>query len=386
MEETVCRLSTGYEGARFEDEALEGLTDQSLLNTGKSVFISECSSELSCFYANATSLTPEKLEELRSLCIEKTYDVLFIYETWFNELSVNNIEGYECFRKDRSRERGGGVCIYASDSGSFNFTEIDNEQLNSNKIEQIWCVAESGKEKILLECMYRPKIIINSKGVSESEETHKVRNREIIKSIEMANNLVKRWLYSGLLLVGDFNYSELDWSDNLEAKILTETESAAEFVKCLSEGFLTQNVCFKTFQKEPNKLTNILDLIITEAQERMDNLEPGEVLGGKENGHLSMSWRYKLKEKVKEFGYRFRRSNFNYKKGDYIRMNKFFESINWRVDLVDKNIRDSYKKFLKIYNEACERFIPKIKIDANRRIRPPWLTKDLKSLMRRKSN
>ncbi|RNA03072.1 RNA-directed DNA polymerase from mobile element jockey-like, partial [Brachionus plicatilis] len=163
VEETVCRLSTGYEGARFEDEALEGLIDQSLLNTGKSVFISEGSSELSCWYANATSLTPEKLEELRSLCIEKTYDVF------------------------------------------------------------------------------------------------------------------------GLLLVGDFNFTELDWSDNLEAKILTETESAAEFVKCLSEGFLTQNVCFKTFQKEPNKLTNILDLIITEAQERMDNLEPGEVLGGKEN-------------------------------------------------------------------------------------------------------
>ncbi|RNA03071.1 hypothetical protein BpHYR1_003505, partial [Brachionus plicatilis] len=87
----------------------------------------------------------------------------------------------------------------------------------------------------------------------------------------------------------------------------TETESAAEFVKCLSEGFLTQNACFKTFQKEPNKFTNILDLIITEAQERMDNLEPGEVLGGKDNGHLSMSWRYKLKEKMKEFGYRFRR-------------------------------------------------------------------------------
>ena len=169
------------------------------------------------------------------------------------------------------------------------------KQLNSIKIEQIWCVAESGKEKLLLGCIYRPKIIRSSKRVIESEETHKESDREIIRTIEMANSLVKRGLYSGLLLVGDFNYTELDWRDNLGAKILIETESAVQFVNCLSEGFLTQNVCFKTFQKEPNKLTNILNLVITKAQERVYNLEPGEILGGKENGHLSMSWRYKLR-------------------------------------------------------------------------------------------
>ena len=240
VEETVCRSSTGCEGVRFEVEAVEGLDDRSLLNTGKSVHISEGSSELSCWYANATSLTPGKLEELRSLCVEKSYDVMFISETWFNELSVNNIEAYECFRKDRSSRRGDGVCIYARGSGSFNFTEIENEQLNSNKIEQIWCVADSGKEKLLLGCTYRPKIIRSSKGVIESEEMHKERDREIIRTIEMANSLVKRGLYSGLLLVGDFNYTELDWGDNLEAKILTETESAVQFVNCLSEGFLTR--------------------------------------------------------------------------------------------------------------------------------------------------
>ena len=154
---------------------------------------------MSCWYANATSLTLEKLDELRSLCVEKSYDVMFFSETWFNELSVNNIEGYECFRKDRSGKRGGGVCIYASGSGSFNFTEIVNEQLNSNKIEQIWCVAESGKEKLLLGCIYRPKIMSSSKGVIESEKIHRERDREIFRTIEMANNLVKRGSYSGLL-------------------------------------------------------------------------------------------------------------------------------------------------------------------------------------------
>ena len=47
VEETVCRSSTGYEGVRFEVEAVEGLADRSLLDTGKSFHISEGSSELS---------------------------------------------------------------------------------------------------------------------------------------------------------------------------------------------------------------------------------------------------------------------------------------------------------------------------------------------------
>ena len=69
------------------------------------------------------------------------------------------------------------MCIYTSSTGSFNFKEVNEVQLNSSDIEQAWCVADSGKESIPLGCIYRPKIIKNNKGEIGSLEEH--RNRDI---------------------------------------------------------------------------------------------------------------------------------------------------------------------------------------------------------------
>jgi len=125
------------EATGFERMEIEKSLDQSLIlrpNKGKSE--SGVSSGLSCWYTNATSLTPEKLDELRAECIDTSYDVRFVTETWFNDQSIINIEGYDCFRKDRSNKRGGGVCIYTSSSGSFSFRGVNDEQLNSVSIEK----------------------------------------------------------------------------------------------------------------------------------------------------------------------------------------------------------------------------------------------------------
>ena len=154
-------------------------------------------------------------------------------------------------------------------------------------------------------------------------------------------------------------------------------------MKCLNECFLSQNVFFKTFQQESTRLTNILDLIITEEQEGVYELRPGSVLGGKEHGHLSLSWIYKTKEKEKTFGDKFRSTKLNYKRGDYVGMNIFFENNNWVNIFEGKSIREGYRLFVNKYSEACEIYVPRIK-ESKRRIRPPWLSKELKSMMRSK--
>jgi hypothetical protein len=67
---------------------------------------------------------------------------------------------------------------------------------------------------------------------------------------------------------------------------------------------------------------------------------------------------------------KFRKTKLNYKREEYKNINKFFENINWDDALGDKSIHDCYTEFLKIYNEACERCMPKIKADVNHRFRP----------------
>ena len=373
----------------IETEILDTSPNRSLLSglpqNGKSV--SGVSGGLTCWYTNATSLNKEKLNELRAECLDTDYDIRFVSETWFNDQSVVTIDGYDCFRRDRKDKKGGGVCIYTRISDSLSFRETNYDQLNSSSIEQVWCVVDTGMESILLGCIYRPKIIKDNKGVVGSLWEHKIRDGEIDKSIKCAKGLIKKGIFQGMILAGDFNYGELSWNLHLEPEILLEAESSNNFLDTLNDCFLTQNVFFKTFQQEYSRLTNLLDLIITESKERVYELKPGRVLGGKEHGHLSMSWKYVIKnECANSFGDNYRRTKFNFKKGNYVGMGEFFDGIRWLEILENKNVVDCYKIFSKKFDLACELFVPKINLDKKRKTKPPWLSKELRSLMRVKSN
>ena len=111
------------------------------------------------------------------------------------------------------------------------------------------------------------------------------------------------------------------------------------------------------------------------------------MLGGKDHGHLSLSWKYVLNnQNANSIGVRYKRTKYNYKKGNYIGMSTFFESINWSNLFEGKNVKDCYKNFLVKYESACDLFVPKLNLDKKRKIKPPWLTKKLRDSMRVKSN
>ena len=67
-------------------------------------------------------------------------------------------------------------------------------------------------------------------------------------------------------------------------------------------------------------------------------------------------------------------------------MRSFFDRINWSEVFDKKNVGDCYKKFLEIYENACVLFIPKIDISKKRKMKPPWLNRELREMMRVKSN
>ena len=375
-----------------EVETLEEFSNQSLLleliPEGSGKFVSGVSRSLSCWYTNATSLNTEKLSEIRAECINTNYDIRFVSETWFNDQSVVNIDGYKCFRRDRKSKKGGGVCIYTRISDSLSFRDTNHEQLNSSSIEQVWCVADTGKESILLGCMYRPKIIKNNRGEIASINEHRERDWEINRSIILANELVKKGTYQGLIMAGDFNYAELTWNEELEPVIILETESSSCFLDTINECYLSQNVFFKTFQQDSSRLTNLLDLVITESKERVYGMKSGPVLGVSDQGqgHLCLTWNYSLKEASSNFDDKYRTTRFNYKKGNYDVMSGFLSKINWVEFFGEENVGFCYKKFLELYNNVCEKFVPKIRLDNKRKTRPPWLSRELRAMIRVKSD
>ena len=68
---------------------------------------------LNFWYTNVTSLS-NKIDELRILVADESFDVMMISETWFRIESDTNLKGYTLFRKDRPSGHG-GVCIYVKD-------------------------------------------------------------------------------------------------------------------------------------------------------------------------------------------------------------------------------------------------------------------------------
>lgn len=103
---------------------------------------------LSCWYTNATSLK-NKLDLLKSK--NNDYDVLMVTETWLNASVDVSVEGYTCFRQDRSTgKQGGGVCIFVRDCFEARAIEKPPKEFTSQEVEQIWCRVKVDSKHILL--------------------------------------------------------------------------------------------------------------------------------------------------------------------------------------------------------------------------------------------
>ena len=74
-----------------------------------------------------------------------------------------------------------------------------------------------------------------------------------------------------LLITGDFNYGDIEWDESLQGNLLSNCSKNKEFLESVEESGVFQNVKCRTFQTNDGKLTNTLDLIFTESENRIDS-------------------------------------------------------------------------------------------------------------------
>ena len=234
-----------------------------------------------CFYTNATSLS-NKLPFLESLFAMEEPDAVFVSETWFKENSCPSFENYTLHRKDRVGQRnGGGVCIYIKKSINFYSYDLNEYDLGftDSSIETVWCCCLVNNEKLLLGCIYRP---------GDASETA---NKEINKVFIKANELVKKGEFSGLLITGDFNYGDIDWDESMQGSLSSNCGKHTRFLESVEESGVYQNFNCKTFQTSDGNLTNTLDLIFTDSENRIDAVQTGPPLGVQlKKAHLVLSF------------------------------------------------------------------------------------------------
>ena len=155
-------------------------------------------SKLKCWYTNATSLN-NKFNEFEARIYSEDPDVVLVTETWWKSDSIVLLDNYILYRCDRCETRGGGVAIYIK--SKYLSTEPGVSFLNGLQ-EQVWCEVHVGKEKILVGCLYRAPNASSEASLS------------MHMTIENAKRLIDD-KYTGMLIGGDFNYPQLQWSSEL---------------------------------------------------------------------------------------------------------------------------------------------------------------------------
>lgn len=101
-----------------------------------------CQSRLNVAHINAQSIVPRlgaaKFDEIRQVFGKSFVNVLGVSETWCKgHVSSNsiNIEGYRLFRNDRLWSRGGGVCLYISETLN---AKVIYERMDEGLIEALF--------------------------------------------------------------------------------------------------------------------------------------------------------------------------------------------------------------------------------------------------------
>jgi ribonuclease P/MRP protein subunit RPP40 len=276
-----------------------------------------------------------KIDELELYLTQEKPDLVGITETWTYEDVQDSeicVEGYTLLRKDRvigDKIRGGGVALYIKNEFSVTARDDLNE---ANFPESIWCNIEIGGEKTLVGVCYRPP----SKNKICDEAMYK---------------LITRASREQVLIMGDFNFPELDW-----AKPETLDDSHP-FIECVNDNFLFQGVI------ECTRSSNILDLILTSEENLIDNVSVDEPFGSSDHQTIRFDF-----IAFKESSTLVENKMHDYFKADYEQMREDSKIINWEgivmgIDVeVDwnslkfeiANLRDKYVPYKRNRNSKCK--------------------------------
>ena len=235
--------------------------------------------------------------------------------------------------------------------------------------EQIWCVIQLGKEKILCGCIYR---------------SCNIRQQNTEKSAKEINNIIKKTSklpYNGLLICGDFNYPKITWSDKgFPSTSCVEGSKESQFINLINKNSLRQWVTNATFQTAPGKNSNkILDLVITDMNPRIKKIFHTAPLQNIHQGHHVLLFNYELSSSTEKYS---PTNKILYTLGKFDNMINDLNNIKWH-NILQGNISDMYDKFLNIYKNMCTIHIPIIKIKEKKNS-VAWQSPELKHLINKK--
>jgi len=289
-----------------------------------------------------------KVSEIRY--IAKEYDLIGITESWTND-GINDaeisIDDFNIFRKDRKGYKGGGLLLYVRN----NLQACCNDRLSNSEFEEsLWCNIQLKNRCLLVGLCYRSPV-------------SKVSNDE--KLLSLLDMAVLQERPQHLLIMGDFNYPEIDYVG--EAVAGGDKSSAAHFLHKTQDLCLFQHVTEATRYRN-SQVPSTLDYVFTEDEDLIDRISYAAPLG--KSDHIVLEWVMVLEAREVKCAF----EKLDYFKGDYATITANLEQVNWVQQLENETANDMWGKLKRLLMEQVQLHVP-VK-NVTRKKQGQWLSKE----------
>ena len=158
-----------------------------------------------------------------------------------------------------------------------------------------------------------------------------------------------------LLLMGDFNHPDIDWSSSHD-----QSPSAQNCVNCVDDGFLTQHVIAGTCNGA------ILDLVLNSEPDKIDSISMLSQLGSSD--HNMLDWEVLLSLTFPVFN----RPCLDYAQANYEAIRRALQETNW-AKLLQGYANENWIVFHSLLKDLEVQYVPVKKSSKSNR-KAPWMS------------
>ena len=295
-----------------------------------------------CLTTNLDCL-PNKLDELENFLKFNNIDIAALVETipkkCPNEQLRNlkfNISDYDCITNSAGR----GIALYVNNEFEIIERYQEYEHLCS---PSIFCkIKTNNKESFILGVVYR------------SPNSTQVENESLLKLLDQFSSKFKS-NSEKLLLVGDLNCPDINWSDGTCNKPPDHFQS--RILNKFHQYYFTQFIKEPT-HKRPNQNETLIDLVLSNYPDFVHSIVHQPPLG--KSHHSTICFNIDVETPTFKPS---REVKYCMDKGDFDGMRKYMQGIEWGEVLKDEDSVDVWWDLIEsTINKAKDIFIPKKKV------------------------
>ena len=288
---------------------------------------------LRCLYFNADSLL-NKFDEMKTRFVtEDRPDIIAITEVlpknarYIVNKAELSLEGYEMFPGNFPETGTRGILLYVKNE----LGVVEVESGSRFKESVLVKINLRGNDKLLVGCIY--------KSPSSSEENLSLVN-------DMIRNINSTQVYSHVLVVGDFNFPDIDWNTWNSCD-----QFCQEFIESLRDSYLEQMVD-KPTRFRINQNPSVLDLILVNDSNAIQSIDYLSPVGNSDHSILRFAYNCYIELENENA------AKLNYFKGEYEGMREAL-SCDWTETLANMNTEEMVNTFTDKITEAMNKYIPR---------------------------